>query len=189
MVVQYAVFIITIIVAAFLIYLGGYMIAEKLDKPMQSIDELTKILLNRANHSTGNQEIEITIRMLIQVFDDESNDFLITVDEITKNIIDLIGDWNSGKTYSHTEQCPLELIEIMPVEDDSVKRSDGSQIIQVKYFITIPNDEPSMNWYVVNRIPASTVDAVLDSFDDDEDDTNVQVVPIGVRYDRPNRSF
>ena len=44
----------------------------------------------------------------------------------------------------------------------------------MKYFITIPNDEPSMNWYVVNRIPASTLDAVLDSFDDSEDDTNVQ---------------
>lgn len=188
MVVQYAVFVITIIVAAFLIYLGGYMIADKLDKPMQSIDELTKILLNRANYSTGNQEIEITIRMLVQVFDDESNDFLITVDEITRNIVDLITDWNGGKIYSHTEKCPLELIEIMPVEDDSVKRSDGSQIIQVKYFITIPNDESSMSWYVVNRIPVSTVDAVLNSFDD-EDDTNVQVVPIGVRYDRPNRLF
>ena len=70
MVVQYAVFVITIIVAAFLIYLGGYMIADKLDKPMQSIDELTKILLNRANHSTGNPEIEITIRMLVQLFAD-----------------------------------------------------------------------------------------------------------------------
>ena len=81
------------------------------------------------------------------------------------------------------------LIEIMPVEDDSVKRSDGSQIIQVKYFIAIPNDEPSMSWYVVNRIPVSTVDAVLNSFDDNEDDTNVQVVLIGVRYDRPNRLF
>ena len=189
MVVQYAVFVITIIVAAFLIYLGGYMIADKLDKPMQSIDELTKILLNRANYSTGNQEIEITIRMLVQVFDDESNDFLITVDEITRNIVDLITDWNGGKIYSHTEKCPLELIENMPVEDDSVKRSDGSQIIQVKYFITMPNVEPSMSWYVVNRIPVSTVDAVLNSFDDNEDDINVQVVPIGVRYDRPNRLF
>ena len=189
MVAQYAVSVITIIAAPSVIYLGGYMIADKLDKPMQSIDELTKILLNRANHSTGNQEIEITIRMLVQVFDDESNDFLITVDEITRNIVDLITDWNGGKIYSHTEKCPLELIEIMPVEDDSVKRSDGSQIIQVKYFITIPNDEPSMSWYVVNRIPVSTVDAVLNSFDDNEDDTNVQVVPIGVRYDRPNRLF
>lgn len=189
MVVQFIIFLAVIILCAFIIYLGAYTIADNINKPM---DKLNQYLDKLINHTSDQKTMDLTIRFLVQILDKNAEDFVIDITELTEGAFFICDSWNEGKEYAHTEDYPIRVTEIMPVEDESVKRSVGSEIIQVRYTITIPEEKTLYDQYIVTKLTANTskeiLDSIIDSFDDDEKDsvTDVSVTPIGFQLSKPN---
>lgn len=185
MVIQSIIFVAALILCSFIIYMGAYTIAENIDKPMDKLNQYLDKLINR---TSDQKTMDLTIRFLVQILDENAEDFVIDITELTEGAFFICDSWNEGKEYARTEDYPIKVAEIMPIEDESVKRSIGSEIIQVRYTITIPEEKTLYDQYIVTKLTANTSKEILDSFDDDEKDsvTDVSVTPIGFQLSKPN---